>query len=87
MIEGKRVRPGWWWLALGPIALAIPGRKTPDMKEHDYILTIRYRGGADMRNAVFHREDRAGLAVVEGLARIVRALMRQNEKGVEEGRG
>ncbi len=77
MIEGKRVRPKWWWLALGPGALLIPGRKTPDVKEHDYILTIKYKAGNETRNAVFHREDRAGLAVVEGLARIVTSLVRQ----------
>jgi hypothetical protein len=77
MIAGKRKRSTWWWLALGPAALLIPGKKTPDIKEHDYILTIRYKGGDDVRNAVFHRQDRAGLAVVEGLARIVTALARQ----------
>jgi len=74
MIAGKRKRSTWWWLALGPAALLIPGKKTPDIKEHDYILTIRYKGGDDVRNAVFHRQDRAGLAVVEGLSRIVTAL-------------
>jgi len=77
MIEGKRVRPTWWWLALGPLAWAMPGRKTPDVKEHDYILTIKYKDGAETRNAVFHREDRVGLAVVEGIARIVSSLVRQ----------
>lgn len=74
MTEGKRVRSRWWWLALGPFAMMIPGKKTPDTKEHDYILTIRYKVGSEVRNAVFHREDPAGLAVVEGLARIVSAL-------------
>ena len=76
MIEGKRVRPRWWWLALGPLAFAVPGRRTPDTKSHDYILTIRYKAQGKIRNAVFHREDRSGLAVVEGLARIVMALTR-----------
>ena len=77
MIEGKRERSKWWWwLAIGPVALLIPGRKTPDVKEHDYILTIRYKAGNETRNAVFHREDRAGLSVVEGLARIVTSLVR-----------
>ncbi|HLF82873.1 MAG TPA: hypothetical protein VI837_01710 [Blastocatellia bacterium] len=76
MIEGKRVRPTWWWLALGPGALLIPGRKTPDVKEHDYIFTIKYTAGNEIRNAVFHREDRAGLAIVEGLARIVTSIVR-----------
>ncbi|MEK6284118.1 MAG: hypothetical protein AABO57_00080 [Acidobacteriota bacterium] len=77
MIEGKRIRPRWWWLALGPVALLVPGRRTPDVKEHDYILTIKYQAGSEVRNAVFHREDRAGLAVVEGLARIVTMLARK----------
>ncbi len=84
MIEGKRVRPKWWWLALGPAALAIPGRKTPDTKAHDYILTIKYKEGDTVCNAVFHREDRAGLAVIEGLARIVNSLVTtQRHRGEE----
>jgi hypothetical protein len=79
MVEGKRVRPAWWWLALGPIALAFRGRKTSDAKKHDYILTIRYKVDNEVRNAVFHREDRAGLAVVEGLARIVSRVVRKKK--------
>jgi hypothetical protein len=80
MIEGKRARPKWWWwLVIGPGALLIPGRKTPDVKEHDYILTVSYKAGNETRNAVFHREDRSGLAVVEGLARIVTSLARQKQ--------
>jgi hypothetical protein len=79
MVEGKRVRPAWWWLALGPVALVFSGKKTADTKEHDYILTIRYKAGNEVRNAVFHREDRAGLAVVEGLARIVSRIVRQTQ--------
>jgi len=78
MIEGKRAQPKWWWwLVIGPAALLIPGKKTPDVKEHDYILTIKYKAGNETRNAVFHREERIGLSVVEGLARIVTSLVRQ----------
>jgi len=77
MVEGKRARPAWWWLALEPLALAFRGKKTPDAKEHDYILTIRYQGKNEVCNAVFHRVDRPGLAVVEGLARIVSSLVRK----------
>ena len=80
MIEGKRVRSAWWWLALGPLALLTRGRKTPDVKEHDYILSIKYKAADGIRNAVFQRDDRAGLAVVEGLARIVTVLVRNREK-------
>lgn len=78
LVKGPRVRPVWWWLALGPFAVAVPGKRTADKKEHDYILTIRYKAGAEIRNAVFHREDRSGLAVVEGLARIVNGLADQD---------
>jgi len=85
LIEGKRVRSKWWWLAVGPVALLIPGKKTPDVKEHDYILTIKYKAGNEVRNAVFHHEERVGLSVVEGLARIVTVLARQNRKGDVEG--
>ena len=85
MIEGKRVRSKWWWLALGPVALLVPGKKTPDVKEHDYILTIKYKAGNEVLNAVFHHEERIGLSVVEGLARIVTLLARQNREGASEG--
>lgn len=81
MIKGKRVRPRWWWLALGPAALLIPGRRTPNTRAHDYILTIKYKTGERVRNAVFHREDRAGRAVIEGLARIVTSLAKHNRVG------
>jgi len=37
---------------------------------------IRYRAGEETRTAVFHRQDRAGLNVVEGLARIINMLVR-----------
>ena len=86
LVEGKRVRSRLWLLAIGPLALLIPGKKTPDVKEHDYILTIKYKSANEERNAVFHREDRSGLAVVEGLARIITMLARRPAPGskVEE---
>jgi hypothetical protein len=45
-------------------------------KQHDYILLIRYSSEGGVRSAVFHRQDRAGLAVLEGLARIINMLAR-----------
>jgi hypothetical protein len=80
MVEGKRVRSPWWWLALGPFAVVVKGKKMPDTKRHDYLLTVKYRSGGEERNAVFHREDRAGLSMVEGLARIINALVRLKSK-------
>jgi hypothetical protein len=83
--EGKQIRSGWWWLALGPFAVLVPGKKTPDTKNHDYLLTIKYSQGSETRTAVFHREDRAGLPVVEGLARIVRTLVKLHNQGSSRG--
>ncbi|MFP5262966.1 MAG: hypothetical protein ACLGJB_13770 [Blastocatellia bacterium] len=80
MVEGKRVRSPWWWLALGPFAVVIQGKKMPDTKRHDYLLAVKYRSAGEERNAVFHREDRAGLSMVEGLARIINALVRLKSK-------
>ncbi len=77
--EGDRVRSRWWWLAVGPFAILAPGKKAPDTKKHDYLLKIKYKEGSETRTAVFHREDQAGLPVVEGLARIVRTLVRLHD--------
>src|SRR5688572_14724779 len=84
IVEGKRVRSTWSWLAIGPLALLIPEKKTPDVKDHAYILSIRYQSANEVRNAVFQREDQSGLAVVEGLARIVTMLVRRREPGNTE---
>jgi hypothetical protein len=82
--EGKQVRRPLWWLALGPFALIVKGKKKPDEKRHDYLLTVKYRAGGHERNAVFHREDRAGLVVVEGLARIINSLIRMKSGGFKK---
>lgn len=75
--EGERSRPFWWWLVLGPFALAIPGKKGAEEKNHDYLLTIKYHDDDEIRHAVFHREDSAGLSMVTGIARIVSSLVRR----------
>ena len=72
---GRKRAPAWWWLVLGPFALLVRGKKLPDVKKHDYILSVRYNSGNEIRSAVFHREDKMGLSIVEGLARIVTALV------------
>jgi len=77
---GRKRASWWWWLLLGPFALLVRGQKLPDVKQHDYILTLRYNSGDEIRSAVFHREDRMGLSLVEGLARIVSALVQRTVK-------
>ena len=70
--------PLWRFLIL-PFGMSWFFKKKPDpteQKQHDYVLLIRYRSGDETRTAVFHRQDRAGLAVVEGLARIINLLVR-----------
>ena len=52
--------------------------KSAEVKVHDYILAIKYKEGDETRTAVFHRQDRAGLTVIEKLSRIVNSLIRQH---------
>lgn len=75
-VAGKKVRPRWLWFALGPFAAAVPAKSLPDEKKHDYILNIKYRAGEEEKNAVFQRADRLGLHALEGLARIIRVLIK-----------
>ncbi|HJQ26690.1 MAG TPA: zinc ribbon domain-containing protein [Blastocatellia bacterium] len=70
--------PLWRYLIL-PFGITWFFKKKPaaaEQKQHDYVLLIRYRAGGETRTAVFHRQDRAGLAVIEGLARIINMLVR-----------
>src|SRR5205085_7718326 len=70
--------PVWRYLIL-PFGIGWFFKKRPapaEQKQHDYVLLVRYRSGGETRTAVFHRQDRAGLAVVEGLARIINLLAR-----------
>lgn len=88
MVETKRKRPPIWRLLINPISRKVwkakPG-EAKDVKQYDYVLTIRYRVGDDTRIAVFHRQDRIGLQVVEGLARIVNLLVRITAKRAASG--
>lgn len=47
---------------------------------YDYLLAVRYTEGEEIRNAVFHRQDRAGRAMVEGLARIINMLVKLSRR-------
>jgi hypothetical protein len=78
-VEGKRaLAPLRWWLMLGPFAFFVPGKKRPDEKQHDYLLSIKYRVGSETRTAVFRRDDRVGMSIIEGLARIVNSLVQRS---------
>ncbi len=81
VIEAKHVRSARWWRALGPLAPVVRGTKTPDTRNHDYHLAISYREGSETRTALFHREDREGLRVLERLARTVMTLVRLQAEG------
>jgi hypothetical protein len=69
-------RPWYWDIMLGPFARLIPRKMLPAVKKHDYLLTIRYWEGGQVRSAVFRREDSAGMLTVTGLAKIVNSLVR-----------
>ena len=70
---GKK-RLSFWKALVTPFNSQEWKRKSADTTKHDYVLTIRYKEGDEVCNAVFHRQDRAGRVVVEGLARIVNML-------------
>lgn len=75
-IEPKQKRLALWKIIFFPLGMLRAKNKPPETRRHDYILNIRYKAGGEICNAVFHRQDRAGLQLVEGLARIINMLVR-----------
>ncbi|HKP86492.1 MAG TPA: hypothetical protein VJZ26_10365 [Blastocatellia bacterium] len=71
-----RKRLSFWRALITPFNSDGWKRNPIDDTRHDYVLTIRYEEGGEVRNAVFHRQDRAGRSIVEGLARIINMLVR-----------
>ena len=78
MIEPDPVRGVSWWRSLWPGASS--RRELQELKAYDYILTIQYKEGDEIQNAMFHREDRAGKDIVEGLARVVNSVARRGRQ-------
>lgn len=79
MIEAKPKRTPLWRYLILPFGIGWFFKKKPGLaqkKQHDYVLLVRYQFERETRTAVFHRQDHAGLAVVEGLARIINLLVR-----------
>lgn len=65
-----------WKALITPFSSDDWKRKSLNSVQHDYVLTIRYKEGEEVCNAVFHRQDRAGRSMVEGLARIINMVAR-----------
>jgi hypothetical protein len=80
-IEPKRKYRALWKILIFPLGLLMSKDKPPETRRHDYILNIRYKVGDEIHNAVFHRQDRVGLSMVEGIARIINMLVK-----IESGR-
>ena len=74
---GRQAAPRGWRFLVGPLAVFVPGKRLPDAKRHDYLLTVRYKYNGQVLNAVFHRGDRPGLAMLDGLARIINSVVKQ----------
>jgi hypothetical protein len=72
-------RPWYLHTLFGSFARLIPRRQLPPVKKHDYLLTIRYREGEEVRSAVFRREDSAGMMTVTALAKMINSLVRLKE--------
>ena len=79
-IKNKRKRAAWWWYLIRPLGSGAPDQKPADTKKHDYILTIVYKSEGDVKKAVFRREDRLGLSLLNGVARIIALLVRRNQQ-------
>jgi hypothetical protein len=84
-VEAQPKRTPLWRYLILPFGAGYFFKRKPaptTQKQHDYILLIRYLDEGEVRSAVFHRQDRAGLAVLEGLARLINLLARiTKEKG------
>ncbi|HJQ67889.1 MAG TPA: hypothetical protein VKA70_02890 [Blastocatellia bacterium] len=80
IIERKRKRAPLWWYLIRPLGSAPRGETTTETKKHDYILTIVYRAEGEVRKAAFRREDSLGLALLNGIARIIALLVRRNDR-------
>jgi hypothetical protein len=86
VVEPTRERRPLWKMLLLPFTFASGGEgEIVEMTQYDYVLTIRYKNGDGTRNAVFHRQDRAGLSIVEGLARIINMLARLKSNSSSAG--
>jgi hypothetical protein len=86
VVEGKPKRAPWWWYLIRPLGSARSAPDPGETKKHHYILTVRYNEEGEVRKAIFYREDRLGLSLLNGLARIIALLVRRNEKLEGEGR-
>ena len=75
-VESKPRRIPLWRILTAPFGLRGWKDERVETKQHDYMLTIRYKAGNEIMSAVFHRQDRIGLSIVEGLARIINMLVK-----------
>jgi hypothetical protein len=84
-VKPKRERRIWRKILLFPFGFGGGKDEEVETTQYDYVLTIRYKNGDGTRNAVFHRQDRAGLSIVEGLARIINMLARMKSNSSSAG--
>ena len=74
--EKKPTRWGWLWLGSRSRSADESDREV----RHDYILTIRYHAGGEVRTAVFHREDSQGKTYIANVAKTLNALITSRRK-------
>ena len=78
VIEKEKKPALWGWLWLG--SRSRTADESGQEVRHDYILTIRYRAGGEVRTAVFHREDSLGKTYVANVAKTLNALITSRRK-------
>ena len=76
--EESQQRP-WWRRAIEPLSFASTSDRTRDVEASDYILTIKYRDGDEVRTGVFSRSDRQGLMLARKLAGILGKLAAERQ--------
>ena len=76
----NRVPLSWWERALRAL------RKDAGKADRDYVMKITYKEGGEVWNALFHREGEMGASLVNRIARIIGALVRQHGDNHSQGK-
>ncbi|HSQ20390.1 MAG TPA: hypothetical protein VLR92_08445, partial [Blastocatellia bacterium] len=73
--DGRPTERRWWRSVIEPLRFgSAPDEKKGAIGSRDYVLTIKYRDGDEVRTGVFSRSDQPGLELERKLTRILAKL-------------
>lgn len=81
--EKQPERP-WWQSALEPLGFASVPSRQKGVEPRDFVLTIKYRDGNEVRTGVFTCSDPHGLGLARKLTRILGEITGERQRS-EEG--